>query len=227
MEKDRSGSNARPGTEKIGLLGGTFDPVHQGHLAIAETARKTLSLDSVLFIPAASPPHKTNHQISPLFHRLAMLQIALQNKTCLTISTIEAQRPGVSYTIDTLRELRNSQWMAATFFLIIGLDAFLDLPTWKDCNQLTTQTNLVIVPRPGWDQERIATIIERCFPDYSRTSDKNVWISKDKRGIYFLACQPVPLSSRSIRLLVKEGESILGLVPKGVELYIKKHGLYT
>ncbi len=227
MEQDRSGSNARTATEKIGLLGGTFDPVHLGHLAIAEAARKFLSLDSVLFIPAASPPHKTDHQISPLLHRLAMLQIALQDKTCLTISTIEAQRPGASYTIDTLRELRHSQWSKARFFLIIGLDAFLDLPTWKNCNQLTTQTNLVIVPRPGWDQERMATVIERCFPDYSRPSDKNVWISEDKGRIYFLACQPLPLSSSSIRLLVKEGESIRGLVPKGVELYIKEHGLYT
>lgn len=194
---------------RIGVLGGTFDPVHLGHLILAEEAREVLSLERLLFVPAGMPWRKTGRPISPAEHRLAMLRLALEGSP-FELSTLEVERPGPSYTVDTLREL-HAAFPAASLYFIMGYDALLDLPNWHQPQEIVRLALLAVARRPG--AEDSLEELERELPG---VSGRVVWVTMP----------PIGISASDIRSRVRAGRSVRYLVPPGVEEYIHRHRLY-
>jgi nicotinate-nucleotide adenylyltransferase len=186
---------------KIGVLGGTFDPVHTGHLVLAETAREQLALDRVLFVPAGQPWRKAGRQIAPAADRVAMIRLAIEGNPAFEVSTVEMDRRGPSYTADTLRHLQSGLPEARLFFLLGG-DALLDLPNWREPDVIRKLATLVVAVR-----EREAPPAEP--------------------GVIALAMPRIEISATAIRERVRSGLSIRYLAPEGVERYIREHGLYV
>ena len=218
--------------KKIGLLGGTFDPVHNGHLAVADYVQKVLGLDAIWFIPAAQPPHKTGHaysqDISSFAHRFAMLKRAVAPKKSFVVSDIEAKRTAPSFSIDTINILLRLSVDQVDFSFIIGIDAFLDIATWKRYTELPTLINFIIISRPGYSPEKVARVISRSYPDFTFDQLAETWSSPHCKGTFsLLHMEPVPISSTEIREKVRKGENISEMVPSPVETYIREQKLYT
>ncbi len=151
---------------RIGLYGGTFDPVHIGHIKAAVHVSEALSLDSLIFIPAMHPPHKRKHAITPFKDRVAMLQIAAEGQPGFFISAMEAERTGLSYTVDTLTEVRTHLDKGCELFFIVGLDMFIEINTWKDFKKIPELSDLIIIPRPTHNQDLMETTINKHFSTY-------------------------------------------------------------
>jgi nicotinate-nucleotide adenylyltransferase len=217
--------------KKIGLLGGTFDPVHNGHLAVANHVMQSLALDSVWFIPASLPPHKEGHgdgrAISSFAHRTAMLQRAIRQYPAYVVSDIEAKRTAPSYSIDTVKILLQQGEPQADLYFIIGADAFLEIDTWKRYKELPTLVNFVIISRPGYPPDKVGDVIRNNFSGYTYNPSDETWSSKHSKGLFIMQhMDPVPISSTEIRKKVRRGDDIAELVPKAVRDYIKKQNLY-
>jgi len=217
--------------QQIGLLGGTFDPVHNGHLAVANHVLQALALDSIWFIPASKPPHKAGHgdgrAISSFTHRITMLERAIHNNAKFVVSDIEAKRSEPSYSIDTINILRKQIGQHVELFFIIGADAFFEIDTWKRYAKLPTLVNFVIMSRPGYPPEKVGEAIRRNFIGYIYDPSRETWSSPKSKGSFILQhMQPVSVSSTDIRGKVRNSEDITGLVPSAVEEYIKKQKLY-
>lgn len=208
----------------IGLLGGGFDPVHVGHLAIAETVNAQLALSKVLFVPAAVPPHK---EISASFyHRLNMLRLALSGREEFEITTMEAERQGPSYTVDTLHIFQDRYGKEVKLFFITGFDAFSEIKLWKSYKQLLRLASFVVIDRPGYSWQTLEEFCAReLFDVYP--SGENVWQVKGGEKIYRLKMEPVKVSSTGIRERLRKGLDIRGLVPEEVEDYIYNNKLYV
>jgi nicotinate-nucleotide adenylyltransferase len=197
---------------RIGILGGTFDPVHLGHLVMADQCREQAALDQVWFIPAARPPHKQAQQLTTFGQRVEMLELAVAGNPAFRVDRLEQERPGPSYTADTLEELHRRH-PENELFLIIGSDCLPDLPSWREPKRLVELATLLIVPRPNgreWTPEQIAKALPPNIP-------------------YRLQVVQIPLlelSSRDIRTRLISGRSIRYLVPRAVECYIEAHHLY-
>jgi nicotinate-nucleotide adenylyltransferase len=196
----------------IGVLGGTFDPIHNGHLIIAEEARKWLNLSGVIFVPAGQPWLKMDSLISAAEHRVNMVKLAIADKPYFELSTMEIERPGPSYTVDTLAELRGRLVEEDELFLILGWDNLAELPQWQEPSTLITQCHVVAVSRPDFPRPNLKKL-EADIPGIS----KRVMIM-DK----FM----LEVSSSEIRDRVARGLSIHHLVPEAVNRYIKHYGLY-
>lgn len=196
---------------RLGILGGTFDPPHNGHLLIATEAQKRLQLAQVLFIPAKLPPHKLDEPISPLDMRVAMLERALRGKPSFVISMIEAQRPGPSYTVDTLRALRRDLSPSAEIFFIMGMDSLQNFATWHQPTEIVKLCKLAVMKRPGFEVDLDA--LEQQVPGV-------------KASVVFIRAPEVDISASEIRERVRRGESLHDLVPPAVAEYIRKHHLY-
>ncbi len=208
--------------ERIGLLGGTFDPVHNGHLQIAETALTALSLDRILFIPAAVPPHKPDRVITPFSTRVDMLQLALKGRQQMELTGIEESLPKPSYTIDTIRELQRLNG-DTDYFYCIGLDAFLEIDTWKSYHSLLSSIHFIVVLRSGYLSSSIDSFLQQL--GYQR--DQESWInSRSSKRIYFIAKEITDVSSSLIRDYIKKNRSIRELLPESVADFIKKRRLY-
>ncbi len=195
---------------RLGIFGGTFDPIHLGHLLIAEELMFRLSLDRVLFLPSNLPPHKTGQSVGPNDDRMVMLRAALEGNPRFEISTVDMDRPGLSYTADSIEILGGSYPQSELYFLM-GQDSLRDLPTWHDPNRIARNARLGVALRPGVnvDLESILTAV----PD-----------ARDRVDLV-----PVPLiqiSSREIRRRVRDGEPITYHVPKPVEEHIQRQNLY-
>ena len=209
---------------RIGLLGGTFDPIHNGHVQLALAARSELSLDTVLLIPAASPPHKCSRAVTPFEHRKKMLLLALAATEGLTPCFIEGELPAPSYTIDTLRVLQQQGNRSAEYFFIIGVDAFADLLTWKEYAELLRRVTLIVARRKGFAAtkklDEIAAVL-----GYEQLSD--VWRSyTGLHDILFLHSQPLEISSSQIRRLLLSGAVSVPGVSGEVVAYARRHHLY-
>ena len=191
---------------KLGVLGGSFDPIHTGHLIVAQDVLCVLSLDAVLFIPACVPPHKTGRKLSPAEHRLKMVDIAIRGNPDFKSSDMELKRGGLSYTIDTIQELRNEVAADTEIFFIVGSDNVPDMNTWKKPHELITLCQFVKIHRPGFTGTDI-------LPDF-------------RERIIDVPVTAVDISSRDIRQRVREGRPIRYLVPEPVERYILEEGLY-
>jgi nicotinate-nucleotide adenylyltransferase len=217
----------------IGLLGGTFDPVHVGHLAMAERTLEALKLESLLLLPSSIPPHKSRPRLTAGEHRLAMLRLALEGRTGLGICPVELERGGVCYTIDTMRELRDGDPPIRPLF-VLGTDSLAEITTWRDYRELIEEFDLVVIDRPGrtlaeFRAELPSEIAEALvdIPDGPQGAAR-LQESPPGRGgrIYHIAMTPCPVSSSEIRRSAAAGESLAGLVPPAVAGYIQKNGLY-
>ena len=195
---------------RIGVLGGTFDPVHNGHLHIANELRTALDLERVVWIPAGRPPHKTGQIVSQDRDRLAMLEQALAGSATDEIDTIDIDRTGPSYTADTLESLAE-RFRPAKLFFLMGEDSLRDLPTWHDPERLLRFAELAVAARPGVDADLES--VARQVPAV-------------QRRVHLVPTEDIAISSSEIRRRVRENQSIQGLVPAPVETYIRDHGLY-
>ena len=209
--------------KKIGILGGTFNPIHFGHLRAAEEIRENLSLDKVIFIPSGIPPHRPASEIVSFAHRYEMVKLAIAHNPSFSISDIEGQRAGKSYTVDTLKLLKEK--INAEFYFIIGLDAFLEINTWKSPKELFTLTHFIVMPRKGFKQEEILTPLKRLFAEEVKKKN-DAFILPTGKCVYFCHISSLNISATHIRRLLAEGRSIRYLVPKEVADYIYKKGLY-
>ena len=196
----------------IGVLGGTFDPVHLGHLIIAEEVREQLKLDKVLFVPSGHPWLKEERIITPAEHRVSMLRLALASNPRFQISMVDVERGGPSYTVDTLADLRRQFGESASFFFILGWDSLRDLHLWKDPARIIQQCRLVAVGRPGSAKPRLSAL-EMALPGISN-------------NVLLLPKPLIGISSSEVRQRVSKGLSIKYLVPEAVETYSREKGLY-
>lgn len=213
--------------KRVGILGGTFDPVHNGHLAIAEAVRQAMALSGILFVPAFLPPHKPTYAISAFPHRAAMLDLAVADRPGCFVSRLEAEREGPSYSIDTLRTLRQTLGQDVHLFFIIGMDAFAEIHTWKANRVLLEYASFVVIGRPDHCQHSCEQTVAANFPGYAFNEVTGCWQGKPGQGgIHPVAMPPVKVSSTEIREAVRQGRPISTLVPAAVASYIEAHGLY-
>ena len=212
---------------RVGILGGTFDPVHNAHLAIAEAVRQGMALSGLLFVPAFLPPHKPTYAISAFGHRAAMLEIAVASHPGFQVSRLEAEREGPSFSIDTLKALRDLLGAETELFFIIGMDAFAEIHTWKAYRKLLEYASFVVIGRPDHCQQSCGQTVVADFPGFVFAEAAGCWQKESGQGaIYPLAVPPMEVSSTRIREAVRQGRSIADLVPPAVADYIAAHGLY-
>lgn len=198
---------------KIGVLGGTFDPVHRGHLTVAEEARASLSLDEILLVPAGQPQLKPAQSITPAEHRLQMLRLAIADRPHFKVSTVEIERPGPSYTVDTIDELRRQYGSQDEIFFILGWDRLPQLAEWREPARLIKMCYLVAVPRPGFHRPDLDAL-ENSIPGIT---ERVVLLDKPL----------INISASAIRELAWRGLSLRHLVPESVAEYIIKHKIYS
>ena len=220
---------------KIGLFGGTFDPIHLGHLRAAIEVTERFGLARTYLIPAALPPHKPQQVISPAADRLEMIGLAVGALPAFEVSDIELKRTGPSYTIDTLKYFKRESGPAdQTFHLIMGLDAFLEIDTWKAYLEIFREVPVVIMARPTGSPgsealpwQRAAQFVRQKISDGYRITDAGAFHGEGKfQPIHFIDVSPLDISGTRIRECVRQGKSIQFLVPEKVERYIRQQGLY-
>lgn len=194
---------------KIGLMGGTFDPIHIGHLVTAEYAREQYALDKVIFIPSCNPPHKRARVVTDAQMRMEMVQLATITNFDFAISDVEIKRGGYSYTYDTVCYFNELYGDRARLYFITGADAIVEIITWKNADALIRSCEFIAATRPGYCLDTINSLP----PVY-------------REKIHFMEIPALAISSTDIRERVREGKTVKYLLPEGVETYIKKHGLY-
>jgi len=198
--------------KRIGIMGGTFDPLHYGHLVAAEMARNEFKLDKVIFIPTGSPPHKVGRKMTNQELRFQMVQLAIEDNSSFLVSRMEIERIGYSYTVDTLRDLHKLHPKDELYF-ITGSDAFREIFTWKDAEHILELCHFIGASRPGFDAEDFLLELKAEHPEYFER-------------MHLLEVPALAISSTDIRSRVKKGQSIRYLLPESVRLYIEKEGLY-
>jgi nicotinate-nucleotide adenylyltransferase len=191
---------------RLGLFGGTFDPIHVGHLILAEQCRESRGLDQVWFVVANEPPHKRGLKRTAVHHRLEMVRLAVAGNSAFAVSEIEAERSGPSYSVDTLAQIQAERPGDELFFLIGG-DSLVDLPTWREPERIARLASIVVVNRPGSSAE---------LPD----------LGADARPFAFVTIPPIGVSSSDLRRRLAEGRSVRYMVPSAVAAYIDSHKLY-
>ena len=196
----------------IGVLGGTFDPIHIGHLVLAEEVRTRLNLAEILFMPAGQPWLRVDSPISPAEHRMEMMRLAIADKPYFKLSTMEIERGGPTYTVDTIAELKARLGPEDELFFILGWDNLAKLPQWRQPSRLITMCRLVAIPRPSYPLPDLKAL-EASIPGLSQK-------------VTFMDKPEIDISASSIRERVAQGLSIHHLVPGPVERYIKEHKLY-
>ncbi len=196
---------------KLGILGGTFDPVHVGHIFIAEEARIRLALDKVLFIPAGNPWLKVDHAVTPAAHRVEMVRLAIAKHAHFELCTVEVERSGPTYSVDTLEHLRTK--CGDEVYFILGLDSFVDLPLWKNPERMVRLCTLVVVPRSSTNLPELGEVAERVD-------------GLTRENVVTLDSPMIGISSSGIRDRIARGLPIDYLVPGEVDRYIIAHGLY-
>lgn len=200
---------------RIGVLGGTFDPIHYGHLVIAEEVYARLNLAEMVFVPAGQPPHKPDKVVTEAEHRLAMLELAIASNPHFTISKVDLERPGPSYTVDTLRLLRKQWGEQTAIYFVIGWDSMEELLTWHDpAGVLEALTYLVAVRRPGYNESR-------GFLDWLESR-----LPGTRQRLLQVEAPQFDISASDLRLRVAEGRPIKYQIPESVEQYILQYGLY-
>lgn len=197
---------------RIGILGGTFDPPHIGHLWLATLAADAMSLDRVLFMPAAQPPHKVGQPVSRATDRLLMTRLAIAGNPLFELCPIEMERPGPSYTIDSVAELERLYPMGTALYLVMAADSLAQIDTWREPDRLLERIEWIVGPRPGDPLPARDALEARFGPRAGR--------------IHLLEGPSLNVSSRALRQRVADGEPIRYLVPRGVEELVVERGLY-
>ena len=197
---------------RIGILGGTFDPIHYGHLVAGEEARRALDLERVLFVPSARPPHKQEYPVSAPEDRVEMVKLAIADNPNFELSTVDVDRAGFSYTVDTVRMLQEQLGPAAELFFILGEDALADLPTWHRPERLLEICQLIAVNRPGYHSFSLR-LLDRQLPGV-------------ERRVHPVRIPELAIWSTELRARVCSGLSVRYLVPERVHDYVYSRGLY-
>jgi nicotinate-nucleotide adenylyltransferase len=203
----------------VALLGGTFNPIHNGHLLIAEEARTRYNLDKVLFIPSFQPPHKETPDLADPAQRLIMTYLATVNNPCFEVSSVELDRGGRSYSVETLRHFKATYGEGTPLYFLIGADMLMELTTWKNIDEILGLCRFIVVNRPGYDISKILNyrFIASGGTDLSDTLLDNILVEDMAR---------IDISSTQIRQRVKEWKSIKYMVPEPVEQFIHNQQLY-
>ena len=214
---------------RIAVLGGTFDPIHNGHLEIVRAINRNLRIDQLLIVPANRPPHKTSREIAGAYHRFSMAVLASLDEPRVLVSTIELEMPERPYTFETVERLQNDFGIGTRLFLVIGADSFEEITTWRESARLLSSTDLVVVTRPG--HEVASTHLDERFRStvVDVGGDKNgvdVGVALNTHRIYIADYVNNPVSSTEVRQRVRDGKSIDDLVPPRVAAYIEKYELY-
>lgn len=214
--------------ERIGVFGGTFNPIHLGHLKAAELVQKKFLLTKVLFVPSYIPPHKESAEIASPWHRLKMVELALSNHPQFISSPIEIEARGKSYSIRTLKKIKRL-YPEAPIFFVLGIDAFLEIETWKDYQEVLKQCFFVVISRPGYRLQDAKKVLRGKYRSkmYEISEPDNI---KDEIflsfKIFLFPISSLDLASTDIRERVKKGDSIRGMVLDTVESYILQNRLY-
>ena len=220
------------GTLRLGLLGGSFNPVHNGHLAIARQTREALGLDQILFVPTSHPPHKQNGSLAPAQDRYEMVRLAIASDPSLAISDVEIRRPGKSYSIDTIRLLQQEYGAHTQLFFLVGLDAFLDFPSWREPLTLLELCPFVVLSRPGLSFRSLSTVAplppipQASLEDLDAGRISQLEVPLGKQRLTCLQLPPCTISASDIRSRIRRGLPVANLLPPLVESYILHHHLY-
>jgi nicotinate-nucleotide adenylyltransferase len=211
---------------RVGLLGGSFNPIHFGHLRSAEEVREALNLDLVYFVPAAMPPHKSAEGLAPPEHRLAMVRLGTKGNRHFMVSDVEIRRAGRSYTIDTVRHFLTTLRTPSTLFLMMGSDAFADLDTWKECDELVRLCSIVVHTREENDDGQPTRISLAAVKRFGYIKRDDHYVHPNGQTLSFVATTSFPVSATLIREKLRQRRSVRYLMPNDVVDYIQRHGLY-
>lgn len=219
---------------QIGLFGGTFNPVHKGHLQIAREVKSAFKLDRIHLIPSLLPPHKKPSGVVNAAYRLEMIRLSLEDRTDLAVSEVELNRSGPSYTIDTVRHFLAVQAGGRAIYLIMGIDAFLEIDSWKSYKTLFELVPMIIMARPGKVGDTVCEkrktlrefLVKNISGDYAYNETESCFTHPRNQPVYPFDVTLIDISSSLIRKRVKAGLSIRGLVPDGVADFIADKGLY-
>ncbi len=210
---------------RVGVYGGSFDPVHVGHVLPVEETRARLGLDRILYVPAFHPPHKLASPSAPAHHRFAMLALALEGYPDLLLSDFEVARGGTTYTIETLRHLR-AQNGDTEIVLVLGSDSLAQIETWRSFREILAEFRLAVIAREGSERDRLAAslppdVVARFAPEGSVPAG-----APPEQTIFWGGNAPVTISSTWLRRAIPAGEDLSGSLPASVAAYLRKHGLY-
>jgi nicotinate-nucleotide adenylyltransferase len=224
---------------RLGLMGGTFNPIHFGHLASANEVCEAFALDTVMFVPAAIPPHKELAEIIAPQHRLIMTMLATIIHPGFVVSSIEIDRPGASYSVDTVAQLKHQYQESMAIYFIVGIDAFVDIASWRQPDVLLGSCHTIVTSRPGYNlpEQALSTLrqVSLLYPHLAfkplagkRPSDSpGFQVCGTPYQIYLQQVSALDISSTNIRQRVKAGQSIRYLLPDSVDAYIRKYQLYS
>jgi nicotinate-nucleotide adenylyltransferase len=222
---------------RIGIMGGTFDPIHLGHLRAAEEIYWAFGLDRIIFVPAARPPHKEEVVAASAMHRYEMVSLATVFTPYFTVSPIELQREGKSYSVETVREFQRLSGSDTNLYFVVGVDAFLEMSEWREAKELLTLARVIVTARPGWrldevehllapEQRRLLGHPTFKYLKVSEVDPERVEEAPAPRQVLLVEVVSLDIASREIRQLVEEGRSIRHLVPDTVAAYMAKNRLY-
>ncbi len=219
------GGDLEAGERRVGLFGGTFNPIHLGHLRGAEEIREAFGLQEVVFIPSALPPHKVTEKIIEAHHRLEMVTLATQKNPYFSTSDVELKRPGKSYSVDTIRYFRERH--RNPLFFILGRDAFVEIETWREYQDLFSLCSFIVMTRPGFQHPSSPSPLPAALiPAFRYDPGGGVWIHSSGHMLSFKEITFLDISSTKVRELIESGESVRYLISPEVESYIQAHGLY-
>jgi nicotinate-nucleotide adenylyltransferase len=219
-------------SSRIGLLGGTFNPVHNGHLAIARQTREALQLERVVLIPTGDPPHKPLEHLAPAKDRYEMVRLAIGSDPSLSVSDVDVRRAGKSYSIETVRLLQQQFGRETTLYFLIGLDAFLELPTWRDPETLLTLCSFVVISRPGLSFQALSTLPliprlpQASLVDLDAGRSVRLDTALGQQSLICLRLPPSDVSASEIRAKIAQRIPTANLLPPAVESYILQHHIY-
>ena len=209
---------------RVAIFGGSFNPIHYGHLLLADEVRETLALDRVLFIPASFPPHKSPLHLAPAHDRYAMVALATAGNPAFAVSDLELRRPGPSYTVDTLTALREAS--RDELFLLVGSETFLDLLSWKDAPRIARLARLVVVPRAGslFDPESVQA--QKVLREIGQERFVRATDPLPPGGVVIVNATSLPISASDLRRRAREGRSLVYRMPDSVIAYMQAQRLY-
>jgi nicotinate-nucleotide adenylyltransferase len=207
---------------RIGIFGGTFDPVHVAHLRAAEEFAEILELDTVLMMVSAVPPHR-EPPIASAIDRLKMLELAVRDNALLEASDLEVKREGFSYTLDTIRKIR-SEYGGSIPYLALGMDAFFEITTWHRPEDVMAEAHIIVLNRPGFEVDLVFTISQQLYTQYQIKDD--LLVHESGATVRIIQVTSMDLSSSTIRSLIARGRSIRYLVPQPVLKYIQQNNIY-
>jgi len=215
--------------KRKGIFGGTFNPIHMGHLLCCEEVREKFNLDNIVFIPSAAQPHKESSDIIDPYLRYEMVKLGIEDNPFFEASDIELKSSGKSFTINTIKKFRSIYGEGVLLFFILGIDAFLEFETWKDPQELVTLCHFVVMLRPGHSPEATLNLLPAYIKKRILLNVEKIELinyNDNEKNIVYVPVTAISLSSTGIRERIKKGRSIKYYVPKEVELFIRRNKLY-